>query len=280
MGRLLPLPQPSSLFVSTTPPSPMAPPSSNPPASRRMQSLLKLAAQPLIVSFCSCLPYLVRMADGDDTNVDVVSRSAFLDRDSHAYVRHVTPSDATWRHLTPTCWRQIDANLTSVFFAATEYIGYSIKSRILQVWSVVPDHFWSRAHVITYRISKNESQNTFSTAMESSASSLSCGFLTLAQGLSSLGFLRPFWKGRLPTYIYISYFWCKNWITIVAIRAVRGQFLSYKVVQGLPRQPLIPSINGWNWRVDYIGLRWSNSPPTLIWFWCIIIIIAYMILHR
>ena len=54
----------------------------------------------------------------------------------------------------------------------------------IQLWSVIPDHFRSRAHVITYRISKNRSQNASSTAMESSASSLSYGFLTLAQGLS------------------------------------------------------------------------------------------------
>ena len=46
------------------------------------------------------------------------------------------------------------------------------------------DHFRSRAHVITYRISKNQAQNASSTSMECSASSLSYCFLTLAQGLS------------------------------------------------------------------------------------------------
>ena len=70
----------------------------------------------------------------------------------------------------------------------------------IQLWSVITDHFRSRAHVIIYRISKNRSQNAFSTAMESSASSLSWGFLTLAQGSSSKGFLRPFRKGRLRKY--------------------------------------------------------------------------------
>ena len=29
----------------------------------------------------------------------------------------------------------------------------------IQLWSVIPDHFRSRAHVITYKISKNRSQN-------------------------------------------------------------------------------------------------------------------------
>ena len=55
--------------------------------------------------------------------------------------------------------------------------------------------------------------------------------------------------------------------------ALRGQFSSDKVVQWLPWQPLIPSIDGWNRRADYIGLRLSKLPPSLMQFWCIIIII-------
>ena len=50
-----------------------------------------------------------------------------------------------------------------------------------QLWSVIPGHFRSRAHIMTYRVSKNRSQNTFSTARKSSASSLSHRFLWYLQ---------------------------------------------------------------------------------------------------
>ena len=92
--------------------------------------------------------------------------------------------------------------LSYCVFIVSLGLSYLLLLTGIQLWSVIPDHFRSRAHVITYRISKNRSQNASSTAMESSASSLSYGFLTLAQGLSQEGFPRPFRKGRLRTHFF------------------------------------------------------------------------------
>ena len=135
---------------------------------------------------------------------------------------------------------------SSIFF------NFSLLNSFPGLWLVIPNHFWSGAHVITCRISKNQSQSIFSTAMESSASSLSYGFLTLVQGLSSAGFLRRRFERGVWWHIYFSDFWCKNWITIRIVGALQGQLSSDEVAKWLPRQPLISSVAARNRQIDCV----------------------------